>query len=152
MPEPVYLSPEAFARMSAELGRRRDDRSAIAERLSMAREYGNTAESGEYETTRDEQALNEGEIAKLELYLRDAVLVEAGSTGGRIDIGSTVIVSSEDGDETYLIVGTHEADPARGLVSDVSPMGKALMGKSAGDEAVIAAPSGGYKVTVLSVA
>ena len=152
MSEPVYLSPEAFARMSDELDRRRDERPAMAGRLAAAREFGNTAESGEYETARDEQALNQGEISKLEMYLRDAVIVEGGSSGGRVDIGSTVVVRSEEGEDTYVIVGTHEADPARGLVSDMSPMGRALVGKSAGDEAEISAPSGGYKVTVVSVA
>jgi transcription elongation factor GreA len=119
----VYLSPEAFARMPAELVRRRDENSAIVERIAVAREYGNTSESGEYETARDEQALNQWEITKLEMYLRDAVIVEGVSSIGRVEIGSTVVVWSEEGEDAYVIVETHEADPSRGLVSDVSPMG-----------------------------
>ena len=152
MPEPVYLSPEAFARMSEKLSARRDDRAVIADRIAVSREYGNMAESGEYETARDEQALNEGEIAKLEILLRDAVLVKRATNSGRVDIGSTVVVRTDDGEETYSIVGTHEADPSKGLISDVSPMGRALMGKTPGETALITAPSGGYQVIVVSIA
>ncbi len=156
MPQrPVYLTPEGYARLQAEydyLVKAR--RQEVARRLHAALEEGELIENGELEEARREQAFVEGKIAELEEQLRHAVIIDAPQgEQGTIALGSRVTVQEEGADavEVYHIVGFAEADPRVGKISNESPLGKALLGKRAGDEAIVHAPAGDIVFHILKV-
>jgi transcription elongation factor GreA len=118
-------------------------RTEIAERIRAARDFGDIAENAEYTEAKNEQSLVEGRILTLEAMIRNAVLIEEGERArGVVGVGASVKVRSEDGDESYAIVGPAEADPLAGRISNESPMGRALLGHRAGDEVEWTSPTG----------
>ena len=140
--KPTYLSAEGEQALRNELaeliGVRRPE---IATRIHDAKEHGDLSENAEYEEAKNEQAFVEGRIAQIEAMLKTAVIIEAGGTD-HVALGSTVELESPDGRETFTIVGSAEARPAAGRISNESPVGRALLGKRAGDEVVVHLPNG----------
>ncbi len=140
--KPTYLSAEGEHSLRNELaeliGVRRPE---IATRIHDAKEHGDLSENAEYEEAKNEQAFVEGRIAQIEAMLKTAVIIEAGGTD-HVALGSTVELDSPDGRETFTIVGSAEARPAAGRISNESPVGRALLGKRAGDEVVVHLPNG----------
>ena len=127
-------------------------RPEVAERIRVARGFGELAENTEYIEAKNEQALVEGRIATLEDLLNHAVLIEEEERQrGVVDLGAKVVVETEEGKETYSIVGAAEADPAGGMISNESPLGRALLGHRAGDEVEWEAPVGTSRVRILKV-
>lgn len=120
----------------------------IAERLKEAKADGDLSENAMYDAALEDQAFTEGRIAEIEHILRHATVIES-KKGGTVALGSTVHVELEDGRQKYTIVGSTEANPDEGKISDVSPIGKALIGKKPGDEVHVQVPSGTltYKIT-----
>ncbi len=119
-------------------------RSEIAEKIKIARGYGDLSENSEYDEAKNEQGLVEGRIALLEKMLKHArVVTEDELSTDHISVGSHVRIKDEDGDEDeYDITGSTEADPVNGKISDESPIGAALIGHSVGDKVDITLPSG----------
>lgn len=151
--ETTYLTPEGYKRLQEELEYLRNvKRPEVAERLRAAlEEGGDLIENAEYEAAKNEQAFIEGRIQELEHLLATAKVIED-IPREVVDLGSKVTVEEEDGTvSTYTIVGHAEADPAKGLISNESPLGKALMGHKKGDEVEIHTPSGTFKVRILQV-
>lgn len=129
-------------------------RKEIVERIKVARGFGDLSENSEYESAREEQAFIEGRIQKLEHMLQYAEIIDVDNVKeGEITLGRTVLFKElPDGfEEEYKIVGAAEADPFEGKISNESPIAKALIGKSAGEEVVIETPGGEMKVEILSV-
>lgn len=150
--KPVLLTPEGLLALERELEQLTSvRRTEVAERIRQAREFGDIAENSEYTEAKNEQGLLEGRILTLESMLRHAVLIEAEHRSGVVAIGTTVAVSSEDGDERYEIVGAAEADPLRGRISNESPLGRALLGHRAGDDVDWSGPIGTSRVRITSV-
>ncbi len=152
---PVYLTPEGYARLREEyVYLTTVRRQEVARRLHAALEEGELIENGELEDARREQAFVEGKIAELEEQLRRAVIIEKPQgEAGVVALGSRVTVQ-EEGEtepEVYHIVGFAEADPRRGKISNESPLGKALLGKRAGERAIVHAPAGDIVFRVLEV-
>jgi len=148
-----YLTPEGYKKLLEELEYLRTvKRQEVAQRLHDAlAEGGDLIENAEYEAAKNEQAFVEGRIQELEYILANARIVEGG-TSGEVEIGSRVVVEYEDGTkETYTIVGAAEASPREGLISNESPLGQALLGKKAGEEVEVKAPTGSFKVRILKV-
>jgi transcription elongation factor GreA len=150
MPEDnvTYLTAEGKAEMEQELRRLKEvERPALAERLKEAVAMGDLKENADYHDTREKMSLMDGRIQYLEETLRDAVVVERGSTD-EVGIGSTVVIREEglDEDEEYIIVGPAEANPREGKISQKSPIGAALMGHKKGDKVNVNTPSG--KITL----
>lgn len=140
--EVVELSAEGYERAQAELHELRTvRRPAVVARVAAARELGDLRENAEYHAAREELGFVEGRIQALEGRLRVAVVVEAGG-GSTATIGSTVVVELDGERLTYRLVGTAESDPKAGRISTGSPVGRALVGRSAGDEAVVRIPGG----------
>lgn len=109
-------------------------------------------EDPEFLFAQEEQAFVEGRILELERLLANVKIIEPGNQGDIVDIGSTVIIKENGKDsETFTIVGSAEADPAVGLISDESPIGKALIGCKAGDEKEIKTPSGLVRFSIIAV-
>ncbi len=155
MNEAVYLTPEGKAALEAELEELLNlKRPALAARLHAAIKQGDLSENADYIAAKEEQGFLEGRILELQAKLRNAVLIEPQRNGdGRVSLGSTVVVKEEGYDEveTYYIVGPDEADPSRGYISHVSPLGGALLNSVAGDVVAVRAPKGEIHFRIMEV-
>lgn len=120
-------------------------------RVKSARELGDLRENADYEAARNEQSFLEGRIRDLETMIKTAVVIQT-IDATSISLGSRVIVDAEGERVTLYIVGSAEADPANGRISDVSPVGKALLGHRAGDEVIIRTPGNDIHYLVVEVA
>jgi transcription elongation factor GreA len=116
-------------------------RGEIAERLKEAKADGDLSENAMYDAARDEQSFVEGRIAEIEHILKHSQLISNKSRGA-VALGSKVHVELEEGEQEYVIVGSTEANPDKGYISDQSPIGKALIGRKPGDEVEVQVPSG----------
>ena len=151
-----FLTKEGFAKLEEELNYlRTEKRKEVAQRLHEAAEssLGEFVEDPEFEAAKNEQSFVEGRIRELELLLANAKLIEKKkSKNGAVEIGSTVVIKEgRYKPEEYRIVGAAEANPEDGKVSHVSPLGKALIGKKAGEKAEVEAPSGSFTVKIVEV-
>jgi transcription elongation factor GreA len=146
---------EGLTAMEAELAELEGDgRREIAGRIKTAREWGDLKENSEYHDAKNEQAHLETKIARLREKITGAVVVEASAAagGGVVGFGSTVVVRDEQGKEqTWQIVGSHDAAPREGKLSAESPMATALMGCAPGEQTSVTLPKGKRTMTVLSV-
>jgi transcription elongation factor GreA len=149
-----YLTPDGLAKVQGELDYLRTvRRREVAEQLKKAAEVGGTVDNAEYDEAKREQSRVEGRILELERLLRSAVLIPTRPTpSGKVQVGSTVTVRDHDGKKSkYVIIGSTEADPLKGWISNESPVGKALLGKSVGDEVEVKTPAGTIKLKVLGI-
>jgi len=127
-------------------------RAEIAERIRSAKEEGDITENAAYDYAKEEQAFVEGRIQSLETTLSKAILIEGGSSD-EVGLGARVTLVERGGDtpETYQIVGSVEADPTRGRISNESPIGKALLGHGVGDEVAVSTPGGLLHFQIVSI-
>src|SRR3990167_4272751 len=140
---PTYLSAEGFKKLEAELDyRKRELRREIAARIEAAKELGDLSENFEYHEAKDQQGTNEMRIDDLEGMIRDTVIVAQQTGQTHVTMGSTFTVESKLGKRTFEIVGSNEADPLSGKISNESPLGLAFLGQKVGDVVEIAIPSG----------
>ena len=131
-----------------------EKREKIKNDIAVARSFGDLSENAEYDEARNEQAKNEARIKELEELLENAVIMDESTIDtGVVSLGSTVkVLNGELGEElTYSLVGSNEADPFVGKISDQSPIGAALIDKKAGDEVEVETPAGILKLKVLDV-
>jgi transcription elongation factor GreA len=151
--KPVLLTKEGLQALEEELEQLVSvRRGEVAERTRQARDFGDIAENAEYTEAKNEQSLVEGRIQTLEAMVRNAVMIEEENRErGVVGAGAEVKVSSQEGEETYSIVGAAEADPLNGRISNESPLGRALLGHKAGDEVEWTSPMGTSRVKILSV-
>jgi transcription elongation factor GreA len=133
MKQTVSLTKDGKAELENELKNLKAQRPAIAERIATARAFGDLSENEEYSSARAEQKQVENRILEIEEILKSAKIIRNASHD-KVAMGATVTFSLNGNDRTYTIVGSVEADPTKGSISDVSPIGKALMGKKVGDE------------------
>ena len=130
-------------------------REEIKEQIAVARGFGDLSENAEYDEARNEQAKVEARIQELEALIENAEIIDESNMDVRaISLGSVVKLYDEDFEEeiTYSIVGSNQADPLEQKISDQSPIGRALMGKKAGDKVTVTAPAGELHFKVLEVA
>jgi transcription elongation factor GreA len=151
-PEPTLVSLEGLRQLKDELEDLvRVRRPEIIARVRAARELGDLSENADYEAARKEQSFAEGRIAQLEAMIKHAQVIEAPADGDEVGLGSTVVVESPEGEESYTIVGSSEARPAEGRISNTSPLGAALLGRRLGDDVVVRAPVGDRHYRILEV-
>ncbi len=151
---PVYLTPEGQTALEEELNYLKTvRRQEVANRLHEALGEGELIENAELEDARREQSFVEGRILTLEEQLRNAIIIETSKSDGIVGVGNHVTVQEHgvDEPEEYHVVGSAEADPARGKISNESPLGQALLGKRIGDKAVVQAPDGDIVFDILAV-
>ena len=132
MKKTVSLTKEGKAELEKELEELIGQRPAIAERIATASAFGDLSENEEYSSARSEQKQVENRILEIEEILKSAKIIRNASHD-KVAMGASVTVSISGKKSTYTVVGTVEADPLNGRISDVSPIGKALMGKKVGD-------------------
>lgn len=149
----TYLTREGLKKLEDELEHLRTTRRAeVADRLHQAMEDGELIENAEYEAAKNEQAFVEGRILTVEMILSDAVIIEENGPSGVVRVGSTVRVQEDGGKpEKYTIVGAAEANPAKGLISNESPLGRSLLGRKMGDEVKVNAPAGMLSFRVVGI-
>ncbi len=149
----VFLTPEGLEKLKAELEHLHTvRRQEVADRIHRAKELGGTANNAEYDDAKNEQAFVEGRILTLEKMIKDATIISAGAPSGRVKPGSKVTVRNQDGEvEHYTIVGSAEADPSEGKISNESPVGCTLLGKRVGDEVEVHTPAGVIKLIVAEI-
>lgn len=147
----VPVTRDGLERLKAELEELKEvRRPEIVAQVAEARSHGDLRENAGYDAARHDQAMNEKRIGELEALLRSAVIMDEDEIRDRdsVGIGSTVVVDFEGDEERYTIVGAIEAKPAEGLISNESPIGKALLGKRPGQDAFVMTPGGQTKLTV----
>jgi len=141
----TFLTEKGYQKLEQELNYLRTERrKEIARRLELALDEGDLLENAELEDARNEQAFVEGRILTLERILRDAIIIEEDEGPHEtVTLGSHVTVVEGNGPpETYHVVGSVEADPTKGLISNASPLGQALLGQKVGDKVTVNAPGG----------
>jgi transcription elongation factor GreA len=148
----TYISRDGLDKLRAELeemvGTRRPE---IAQRIHDAKEHGDLSENAEYEDAKNEQAFVEGRIQTLESMIKNATLIDENTSTDHVQIGSTVHVKGEDGAETFMIVGSAEAKPGEGRISNESPVGRALLGRKKGEKVVVKVPAGDFAYTIVEI-
>jgi transcription elongation factor GreA len=150
--KPAYLSKEGLEQIRKELEELVNVRRAeIAARIHEAKEHGDITENAEYEDAKNEQAFVEGRIQALSALVKNAVVIEENRSSTHVQIGSTVTIQSKDGKESFMIVGSAEASPAEGRISNESPVGRALLGRKKGEEVTVSVPAGDSKYKILSI-
>ena len=156
MDQKVYpMTIEGKEKLEAELEDLKvNKRKEIIERIKIARSFGDLSENSEYESAKDEQAFVEGRISNLENMIRFAEIIDDRHVASdEVTLGRQVsFVELPDGDEeTYIIVGSAEADPMEFKISNDSPIARALMGKKIGDQVSIETPGGSFEVEITKV-
>lgn len=142
MKKQFLLTKEGIEELENELKSLTGERGAIADRIKTAREFGDLSENAEYSAARQEQERSEGRISELENILQNAEVIKKPKGDNKVQLGSCVKLKGESGKtKEYQVVGTVEADPLEGKISDESPIGQSLLGKKVGELVVITTPS-----------
>jgi len=148
----VHLTADGIARLQAELQvlttQRRPE---VIGRIRAAKELGDLKENADYTAAREEQSFLEGRIQAIEGQLRGAVVIQAPAAGSRVGLGSVVTVDTDGDRMRFEIVGTTESSPKDGRISGSSPVGRALLAGSVGDDVTVQSPSGpiGYRIVAI---
>ena len=149
----TYLTKDGVAKLQNELKQLIDvDRKDIIKKIKETREYGDLSENAEYDAARAQQSMIEGRIEELEAMLKSAQVISH-KTSGKVALGNGIEVESDGDVMTFNMVGSAESDPAKGLISSESPLGKALMGSKVDDVVQVSLPDGGtvdYKILKIS--
>ena len=152
MAQQTYLSREGIESLEKELQElKTKKRQEIAKRLQEAKDLGDLSENAEYFEAKEAQSFNENRIAELRGLLKNSVTIEASSKEDIVGIGSTIEVKSGNGTEIFRIVGSAEANPQEGKISNESPLGRAFLGRKIGEELEISAPNGIKKYKIIKI-
>jgi transcription elongation factor GreA len=153
MKKQYLLTKEGVSELEKELSELIAERGPIAERIKTAREFGDLSENAEYSSARQEQERTEARIAEIENILQNVEIIKKPKGDSKVQLGSSVKLKSKTGaTKEFQVVGTVEADPLNGRISDESPIGNALLGKLEGEDVEIVTPveTMTYKVVDIS--
>ncbi len=135
------LTQEGVAELEQEMNQLIAGRAAIAERIKLAREFGDLSENAEYSSARQEQERTESRISEIEHILQNTEIIGTPQKKDEVELGNEVVLSGPKGEKKFTVVGSVEADPLNGKVSNESPIGQSLMGKKVGEEVEIKTPA-----------
>lgn len=152
MKKQFHMTKDGIKELQDELDSLVARRVEIAEAIKTAREQGDLTENAEYHAAKDDQEKTEARITELEHILANTEVITKPRSDGKVVLGSTVKLKGDSGSKAFTVVGTVEADPLEGKVSDESPIGQALLGKGVGDKVEIVTPADTktYKVVEIS--
>ncbi len=151
MSGPFYVSAEGMKKMEDELAYLKTaKRLEMSERIEKAKDLGDLRENADYQEAKDELASVESRILELSDALKRAVIIEA-AAGDMVTLGASVTVAVGGKEKVFRVVGSHEANPLQGLISNESPLGRALLGKKVGESAEVAAPSGTIRYEIRKI-
>lgn len=146
------LTKEGVAELQQELDNLVAQRGPVAERIKSAREFGDLAENAEYTSARQEQEQVEGRISQIEHILQNVQIITKPRGDSKVQLGSIVKLKNGGGSsKEFQVVGTVEADPLNGKISDESPIGQALLGKKEGDAVEIKTPADTHSYTIVDI-
>ncbi|MDQ3065023.1 MAG: transcription elongation factor GreA [bacterium] len=152
MKKQYHLTKEGLVELQSEHAELISKRSSIAEDIASARSQGDLAENAEYHEAKEEQGRNEGRIEEIEHILNNSEIIVPPKDDNKVRLGSKVKLRSEQGKtKEFQIVGTVEADPLKGKISDESPIGQALLGKKEGEEVEIVTPADTTSYAVVDI-
>ena len=149
-----YITKEGLVMFESELNELRNVRRVrVAERIQSAKELGGTVDNAEYDDSKNEQAFIEGRVLTLEKIIGNAIIIgDIIIQSDKVQVGGYVTLLRQNGDEeSYTIVGSAEADPARGRISNESPVGKALLNKMVGEDVQVKTPAGVVTLTISGI-
>lgn len=147
----VYLSKEGFEKFKEELHYLKTvKRPEVAKRIQAAKEHGDLKENAEYHDARDEASFIDGRIMELEDFLPKAILIGDGAKD-QVTLGSTVTVAYDGKEKAFMVVGSQEADPVGGRISNESPIGKALLGRKVGESVEVPLPARSITYTITAI-
>jgi transcription elongation factor GreA len=150
--KPQYVSADGLKKLQAELeDLRTDKRAEIAKRIHAAMEFGDYSENSELEQAKNDQAFLEGRIMTLEQMIKNAQLIDEKSRHDIVEVGSHITVEADGRKEQYVIVGSAEAEPADGKISNESPVGRALQGHKVGETVKMSVPAGIVEMKILAI-
>lgn len=151
--KPVPLTREGKAKLERELDQLRLQRRVVSERIHNAQELGTSQNDAEYDDAKMEQGMVEGRVVEIEDILRRATIIDEQTAhhASRVIIGSGVEVDQDGQKRHYQIVGGPEADPLQGKISNDSPVGRALLGRTIGDAVEVNVPRGVIKLKILKI-
>jgi transcription elongation factor GreA len=151
-PKKIYLTQEGLDALKKELEElTKVKRPDVVKQLSEAREQGDLSENGAYTAAKEELAFIDGRLEELEMLIKQASVITDHKGDNLISLGSEVTVTVNGKKEVFHLVGEWEADPTARKISHESPLGKALMGKSIGDEVSVEAPAGTIMYSIVSI-
>ncbi len=155
MAKPIMMTAEGIRQLEEELDYLKGaKRKEIAEKIKVARSYGDLSENSEYDDAKNEQAMLEARIVTIEATLKNAVIIdESGMSNEHVHVGSKVKIENLTFSRTveYKIVGAKESKPSEGRISDESPVGMALIGHSVGDVVEVETPGGLLGLKILEI-
>ncbi|MBA3758491.1 transcription elongation factor GreA [Candidatus Saccharibacteria bacterium] len=151
MKKQFYLTREGVTELKSELETLISQRGPIAERIKTAREFGDLSENAEYSSARQEQERVESRISEIEHILLNVEVIKKPNGDNKVQLGSVVTLKNHD-TKKFQVVGTVEADPLNGKISDESPIGQALLGKKLGDDVEIKTPAETHQYKIIDIA
>jgi transcription elongation factor GreA len=152
MSKKYLLTPEGLSKINEELKHLvTEKRKEVIERIREAAAHGDLSENADYAQAREEQSFIEGRIAEIEEIVKNAEIISTTSHGNTINIGTTVKIKVGGNEKTYTIVGSNEANPKEGKISNESVVGKALLGKKVGQKVNIQTPAGEMAYEIISI-
>jgi len=146
-----YISLQKLKELKQELEKLKKKRTEIAERIHNAKDMGDLSENAEYAAAKESQAFNEGKIQELERIIKEAVLISKKSKCDIVEVGCQIVVENKVGKRDFMIVGSEEADPADGKISNESPLGRVFLGKKKGDRVICQTPKGKAYYKILNI-
>lgn len=153
MSKKYLLTHEGLAKLNDELKFLiNEKRKEVIERIREAAAHGDLSENADYAQAREEQSFIEGRIQEIEEMIKNAEIIHAATQHNTVTIGSTVTVKTNSATKKYTIVGSNEANPGEGKISNESLVGKSLLGKKVGDKIVVEAPAGPMDYEVIEIA
>lgn len=153
MQKKYLLTQDGLVKLNEELKHLvNEKRKEVIERIREAAAHGDLSENADYAQAREEQSFIEGRIQEIEDMIKNAEIITASTQHNSVTIGSTIKVKTGGKEKTYTIVGSNEANPLEGKISNESTVGKALLGKKIGDEVTVTTPVGDkvYEVTAIN--
>lgn len=152
--ESIYLSAEGLTKLEKELHElKTTKRKEVARRIFEAKELGDLSENAEYAEAKNEQAFIEGRILEIENTIKNAQIFKGGKQKKNdvVSVGATFTVTMDGASKTYTLVGSNEADPMVGKISNVSPLGKAFIGRKVGETVDVTVPKGTSTATITGI-
>lgn len=146
-----YISSQKLKQLKRELEELRDRRKEISKRIQEAQDRGDISESAEYTEAKEAQAFNEGRIRELEQIINEAVVISKKIRCDLVEVGCQLVVKNKQGKKEFTIVGSEEADPLQGKISNESPLGRAFLNKKKGDEVIVQTPKGKVHYKIIQI-
>ena len=147
-----YITKEGLEKLKEELEYlKKEKMPEVVERIARAKELGDLSENAEYQDAKDEQGFIAGRIAQLESLITKSEVIRENTSKEIVNIGSTIKVLCGGKEFQYTIVGSNEADPSKGLISNESPIGRAFLGCKIGDKVTVRVPKGDMECEVLEI-